>query len=103
MDDPKSAEQAIKDEIKEFRKLQSISNSEEFKDYFNFLKDTVAQKMLWAFTTGKDGDNIKNWDDFCKVRGEIIARLQPIQEVFGADAMINYLNQELDKYYTKKL
>lgn len=92
-------EQSLKDQAKEYKKLQKISDSSEFNDYFDFLMATVADKMIWAFTTGKDGDNVKNWEDFCKVRGEIVARLHPIQEVRSAEAMVQYMKKQLDAYY----
>lgn len=102
-EDAQNAEQGIKEELKHYRRLQAIADTDEFKDYFDLLKRTVADKMLWAFSAGKDGDNIKNWEDFCKLRGEIVARLQPIQEVYGAEDMINFLLQQLDTWYKKKV
>lgn len=92
-------EQAAQKEIKAYEKLKKISKSEEFNDFFDFQLETVAQKMLWAFTTGKDGDNVKTWEDFCKVRGEIVARLHPIQEARGAEAMLEYMKDQLKKVY----
>lgn len=102
MDEQKQVEAARRElerQIKEFKKLQRISNSKEFSDFFDLLLKTAAEKMVWAFTAGKDGDNIKNWDDFCKVRGEIVARLQPIQEIRGAETMVKYIEQQLNTYY----
>lgn len=112
-DDAKKAEKDIKDQIKEYRKLQAISNSAEFNDYFNNQIKIVTDKLIWGFGThqkklGTDSkgkvvtesiDNIQNWDDFCKWRGEIIARIQPIQEIYSAQNMIDYLNQQLAIYY----
>jgi len=102
VDEKKQAElveEGLKDQIKAYKKLQKISDSAEFNEYFDFMLQTVADKMLWAFTTGKNGDNVKNWDDFCKVRGEIVARLHPIQEVRGAESMVTFLKQQLDNHY----
>ena len=92
-------QKALEEQIKAYTKLKKISNSDEFKEYFEFLIKITADKMLWAFTTGKNGDNIKNWDDFCKVRGEIIARLQPVQEIYGAESITKTLKDQLDNYY----
>lgn len=98
---------AQEDQIKAYEKLRKIADSQEFKDFFDFQLKTVADKLIWAFTSHveKDGDvkrsvdNINNWDEFCKVRGEIVARLHPIQEVNGAEAMKKYLKKQLDDYY----
>lgn len=103
MDDAKNVEKGLQEQIKAYKKLQKIAESQEFQDYFDFQMKTVADKMLWSFTTGKDGDNVKNWDDFCRVRGEIVARLQPLQDVYGSKQMVNYLKQQLDMYYKNQL
>jgi hypothetical protein len=105
MDEEKRTEQVkqgLEDEIKAYKKLQKVGELAEFNDFFEFQLKTAADKMIWAFTTGKEGDNIKNWDDFCKVRGEIIARLHPIQEIRGAESMVAYMKQQLDNYYNKQ-
>lgn len=96
--DPAKVERSIQEEITKLRALQSVADSEQFEAYFDFLLKTVAEKLLWAFTTGKDGDNIKNWDDFCKLRGEVVARLHPIQEVYGSTGMIERLQTSLEAY-----
>ena len=99
MEDPAKG---IKDDIKAYRELQSVANAEEFDVFFDLLMKTVSSKMVWAFTTDKDGkDNIQNWEDFCRVKGEIAARLQPIQEIRGAGAMAEYLTKQLEEYYSK--
>lgn len=103
MDDAKKLEQAQKEQIKAYTRLKRIADSPEFQDYFQFQLKTAADKMIWAFTTGKNGDNVQNWDDFCKVRGEIVSRLHGIQEVMGAEAMETYLKQQLDNYYNKQV
>lgn len=92
----------LKEQAKQYAKLKRISEQDEFKDFFDFQLKTAADKMLWVFTTGKDGDNVKDWDEFCKARGEIIARLHPIQEVYGADAMLDYLTKQLQQYYQQQ-
>lgn len=103
MPDEKDVKEAQEEQIKAYKKLSKISDSQEFKDYFEFQLKTVADKMIWAFTTGKDGDNVKNWDDFCRVRGEVIARLHPIQEVNSAPGTAKYLKDQLDRYYAKQV
>lgn len=92
-------EEALKEEVKYYQKLKRVADSQEIKDFFDFQIKTVAEKMLWAFTSGKDGDNVKSWEDFCKVRGEVIARLHPIQEVRSAEATEAHLKEQLDKFY----
>lgn len=99
MDNPDTYRKDLNDQIKEYRKLQEVANDQAFKTFFDSQIKVVAMKMMHAFTSGKDGDNVKSWEDFVKVRGEIVARLQPIQEVYGAQAMIDYLTQQLDIYY----
>lgn len=101
-------EEALKEQIREYRKLQNIADSEAFKDFFDYLIKTVTDKVVWGFGTKVDketkkvSDNIDNWDEFCKWRGEIIARLQPIQAIMGSDAMVQYLQQTLDEYYKQQ-
>lgn len=103
MDDPQAIEDAQKEQIKAYKKLQKIADSEEFNEYFDYQIKTVADKMIWCFTTSKDGDNIKSYEDFCKVKGEIVARLQPIQDIYGAENMVTYLQSQLDNYYKKQV
>lgn len=103
MDDPQAHEEALKEQAKAYKKLQKIADSDEFNDYFDYQIKIIADKMIWTFTTGKTGDNIQNWDDFCKVRGEIIARLQPIQDIYGAENMVKALQQNIDNYYKKQV
>lgn len=107
--DPKQAEKGIKNQLKEYRKLQQVADDEAFKTYFDNQLRIVASKLIWGFgtkvdkETKKSVDNIEDWDDFCKWRGEIIARLQPLQEVYSAGAMIKYLEQQLDLLYRKQV
>ena len=106
-DDPNQHQHDLKEQIAEYRKLQAISGNEEFKDYFDYCMRVVVQKMIWGFgnhTVNKQPvDNIQNWDDFCKWRGEIVARLQPIQEIYGAEYFVEYLSQSLDNLYKKQV
>lgn len=94
-------QKAIAEQVEEYNQLKYLLGDEKFKAYSDMLLRTVTQKMIWAFTTGKDGDNVKNWEDFVKVRGEILARLQPLQEVYGAEAMVEYLNRQLRESYAE--
>ena len=89
--------QAIREQIEHYAKLNRINGSPEFEDFFSLLMNTVADKMIWAFT----GDNIKDMNDFYKVRGEIISYLYPIQQIKGADAMSRQLNEQLNSYYNE--
>lgn len=98
-EEAKKLKEAQDEQVKAYKKLGKIKGSKEFEEFFVFLMKTVTDKMVWAFTTGKDGDNVKDWDDFCKVRGEIVARLHPIQEIYGADKMAQYLEKQLNEYY----
>ena len=88
-------QQALQEEIQAYRKLQSIGLTEEFQEYSNKLLKTVTDKMIYAFTS----DNIKSIEDYYRVKGEIIARLQPLQEVFEAGAIAENLQSKLKEYY----
>lgn len=101
--EPDAAREGAEEQIQHYRELQDVANSEHFEKFFGLLIQTVADKMIWAFTTGKDGDNIKNWDEFCRLRGEIVARLEPIQTVKGAQSVADYLSKQLEEYYAKQL
>lgn len=100
MDDSEQYKSGLEEQVKAYKKLSKIKDSKEFQDFFEHQLEILSQKVLWTFTTGKDGDNIKNWDDFCKVRGEIVARLQPLQDVYAAEGIIAHLQEQLKRYYT---
>ncbi len=93
MQDP--GQKALQDEIASYRRLQSLGLTNEFQEYSNRLIKTVTDKMIYAFTS----DSIKNMDDYYRLKGEIVARLQPIQEVFEAGAMAENLEARLKEYY----
>lgn len=95
MPDPKQHEDGLRADIKAYSALKSINKSVELDAFMDLLLKTAAMKMQWAFV----GDNVKTWEDFLKVRGEIVSYLYPIQEVRGADAMINHLNEQLKEIY----
>lgn len=94
-DDPKQYKEGVQAQIQALNKLKSIADTAEFKDYFSFLKDTATQKMISAFTS----ENIKTWEDFQRLRGEVASYLFPLQEVLGAEEMKKHLRSELDRYY----
>lgn len=100
MDDTqhKAHKEGIESDLKALEKLKRINNSQEFNDYFDLILKTASEKMVWAFV----GDNVKTWDDFLKVRGEVVSYLFPIQEVRGADAMEKHLKEQLDSYYKQQ-
>lgn len=95
-------EEAAKSELesqkKEFQALAKLKDNSELKPYFDLLLKTSTDKMLWTFI----GNNVKSWEDFCIVRGEIVSRLQPIQEVYGAQAVVDRLNQQLKEYFVEE-
>lgn len=94
MQDPNK--QALKQEIEAYRKLASLGLTNEFQEYSNRLVKTVTDKMIFAFTS----DTVKTIEDYYKLKGEIVARLQPLQEVFEAGAMAQSLEERLKEYYT---
>lgn len=91
----KQAEEAIEKDLRGYRALNQLNKNADFDVFFDLLLKTCADKMLWTFT----GDNVKNWDDFCKVRGEIISYLFPVQEIRSAEAMTKHLQEQLTQFY----
>lgn len=98
MDEHKAHKEGLESDLRALEKLKRINNSQEFNDYFDLILKTASEKMVWAFV----GDNVKTWDDFLKVRGEVVSYLFPIQEVRGADAMEKHLKEQLDSYYKQQ-
>lgn len=96
------ASQELQKQTEEAQALDNLKQLPGFDAYADLMIKTVADKMLWGFSTGKSGDNIQNWDDFCKLKGEVVARLQPIQDVYGAKHMIDYLRKQLQDYYKEQ-
>lgn len=108
MENPEEYKQAAEEQIKALKKLQRVAQAEEFNEYFDLLLKTVTDKMLWVFMSGVNADktvrpNIQNWGEFCQARGEIMATLQPIQQIHGVGPIIEHLQQNLDNYYKKSL
>jgi hypothetical protein len=93
-----TTEKALKEEILAYRKLQDIAITDEFEQFKNRLVKTVATKMIYAFTS----ESIKTFDDFCRIRGEVIARLQPLQEIAQAGEMAESLEKNLKDLYAPK-
>lgn len=92
-------QEALEADLRALKKLKKINNSDEFNAYFDLILDTAAKKMFTAFT----GEGVKTWEDFLKIRGEIVAYLYPIQEVRGADAMEKAIKEQLVQYYGKQV
>lgn len=96
--DPRSTKQQAEAIVKEknaYAKLAKLGKSAELNEFLDLLIKTTAEKMVWSFTS----DNVKTWDDFLKVRGEIVSYLFPIQEIRGAGAMEKHLKEQLDTFY----
>lgn len=89
------AQKATKDQIKVYKALAKLSGDDKLAPLINLMIETATTKMLWTFT----GDNVKSWDDFCRVRGEVVSYLYPIQEIKGAQAMVDHLKGQLESYY----
>jgi hypothetical protein len=96
MDEAKQKD-AINEDLRAYKKLEKINNSQEFDDFFQLQITTVVQKMLSCFT----GKGPQNWDEFCKIRGEVVGMLYPIQQVRGAKVMAQKLQEQLDAYYNQ--
>lgn len=91
----KAAEKAMAEDLKAYKKLEQINNSEEFNAFFDLQITTVTAKMLQMFT----GTGPKDWDEFCRIRGEVIGMLYPIQQVRGASVMKQQLQQQINDMY----
>lgn len=98
MDESKH-EEALKEDLKAYKKLEKINKSAEFDDYFQYQITQTVQKMLKLFTE----DGPKNWDEYCKLRGEVLGMLVPIQQIRGAKFVAQKLQEQLDTYYNQKL
>lgn len=94
----KQDEEFLKKDIAAWRKLQSVALTDEFDLLRETLIKTVAGKIMLAFTA----ENIKTIEDFYKIRGEVIARLQPLQEITGAGQIAEQLEQQLKENYAPK-
>lgn len=93
--DEKKHKAAAKAEISAYRKLVAVGKSKELDDFFDFLLKTVTEKMVWSFTS----KNIKSWEEFLEVRAEIVSYLYPLQEVRGAESIVQGLEAKLQEYY----
>lgn len=91
----KAQKEAVEKELNAYTKLAKLGDNKALNDFLDLIIKTTAEKMVWTFT----GDNIKSWEDFLKVRGEIVSYLFPIQEIRGAKAMQQHLREQLDTYY----
>jgi len=92
--DPQKVEDATKEQIKEYRELQAVADDAAFTAYLELQLKRTAEKILTLFI----GAGVNNWDEFCKVRGEVIARLQPIQEIYSIESIIAHLEQQLEGF-----
>lgn len=92
-------EEGIKQDLKAYKKLEKINKSDEFNDFFQLQITTVTQKIMNCFS----GTGPKDWDEFCKIRGEVVAALYPIQQIRGAKFMSKQLQEQLDQMYNKEV
>lgn len=94
-ENPKEYEEALKEDLKAYTKLEKINKSDEFNDFFDLQISTVTQKMLSIFT----GNGPKDWEEFQRIRGEVVAYLYPIQQIRGAKVLKNQLQNQLNEMY----
>lgn len=92
MDDTK---RALEQDLKNYTKLDKINGSEEFEAFFDLQMDLVVKKMLECFT----GKGPQTYDEFSRIRGEVLGMLVPIQQVRGAKFLKKQIKQQLDEYY----
>lgn len=91
-------EEAINQQIAFYNDLKNLSNSADVQKVLDLFLKTATEKIVRAFTT----DTIKDWNDFCKLRGEVFSCLYPVQEVRGAQSISDHLRKELDNLYPKQ-
>lgn len=95
--DEKKAKDALEQDLKAYKKLERINKSDEFNDFFDAQITTATLKILSCFT----GKGPQNWDEFCRIRGEVVGILYPIQQVRGAKALQKQLQEQLDNIYNQ--
>lgn len=94
----KAREKALTEDLKAYKKLDRINQTEEFDAFFQLQIATVVQKMLSLFT-----GQPKTHDEYLALRGEIVAYLYPIQQIRGAKVMAKQLQEQLDNIYNQPL
>jgi hypothetical protein len=97
--DEKQAKDALEKDLKNYKKLERINKSDEFNDFFDAQVTTATLKMLSCFT----GKGPQNWDEFCRIRGEVVGILYPIQQVRGAKVAQQQLRDQLDNIYNQEV
>jgi hypothetical protein len=95
MDDNNAAKLEMAEQIREQKQLARLKDNDDVKKLFDYQFKVAALKMIWCFT----GNNVTNWDEFCKLRGEVVARLEPIQTVNGAEAQARLLTEQLTQMF----
>lgn len=95
MQDPAKQEQALSEQVAFYRELQNVKNSPDVQKVLDLALKTAAEKTLQVFTS----DKVKDWEDFTKERGEIVAYLYLVQEVRGAQAIADFFQTKLNELY----
>lgn len=95
----KAQKEAVESEFVNYTKLDRINDSEEFNAFFDLQIDTASQKIMSLFT----GNGPKDWNEFCRIRGEVIGIIYPIVQIRGANVMKDQLKDQLNSYYNAKL
>lgn len=96
--DPSKAKQALEDELRAYRKLDKINQSEEFNSFFDLQLDEVVKKMLECFT----GTGPQSYDEFSRIRGEVVGILYPMQQIRGAKFISSQIKEQLNTYYNEQ-
>lgn len=91
-------EQAIQDQIAHYNELINLGNEEAVQKILDINLRVATDKLVLAFTS----DTIKDWKDFCTLRGEVFSCLYPVQEIRGAKAIAEHLRSQLDNLYPKQ-
>lgn len=94
--DEQAHKDALQKDINVYKALNKVNKSEELNAFIDLVLKTVVAKMYYALTNKKA---IQSYEDFLELRAEITSYLYPIQEVRGAKAAIDALEQQIKDYY----
>lgn len=99
MAEPLPQDEALKEDLKAWTELDKINQSAEFNTFFDLQVNTIVNKMLACFS----GKGPENWDEFCKIRGEVVATLSPIQYIRDSTAMKAKIKEQINQIYNKQI
>jgi hypothetical protein len=88
------AVKGIRAELDVYTKLRELKSTPGFENFLVFLTRATSIQMMTAFV----GNDVKCWEDFLKIRGEVVANLRILQEVGGSEMIEKQLSDQLKQY-----